>query len=155
MAAALGSTVVAFDYDEVCVNRLYKEARKRNAAVHPVVMDVLDPSPAVTCLYGQVLGSAVERLKCEMVLALAIVHHLVFGRGRKFDQIAAALGAFAEKYLVVEFISKEDEVVKAWWTADCDWYTIEGFEKALGHHFRSIERRPSYPDTRTLLVCKR
>ena len=36
-----------------------------------------------------------------MVLALALVHHLVFKRERKFDYIVEALAAFVEKYLYV------------------------------------------------------
>jgi hypothetical protein len=90
-----------------------------------------------------------------MVLALALVHHLVFKQGRKFDYIVQALAAFSDKWLVVEFIPKEDRFVSEWWTEEYNWYTVEGFEEALSCHFRRIQRFPSYPEPRLMLVCER
>jgi hypothetical protein len=88
-----------------------------------------------------------------MVLALALVHHLVFKHGLTLDHIAALFDAFAEKSLLVEFVPKEDKYVRNWWTADFAWYSADSFEKSLGRYFKSIERVPSHPDPRIIFVC--
>jgi len=154
LAATLGGVVASFDTDEVCVNQLYIEAKKNNMQIHPLVMSVKDPSPGLG-LNGQELAPAVQRLKCEMVLALALVHHLVFKNRLNFDYIVAMFEAFTEKYLIVEFIPKEDRYVSEWWTEGHGWYTIENFEKALRGCFKKIEQLPSFPDPRVLLVCEK
>jgi hypothetical protein len=154
LAASLGSRVVSFDTDEVCINRLCIEGKKNNLQIHPLVMDLLNPSPGLG-LNGQELPPAVQRLKCEIVLALALVHHLVFKKRLKFDYIVASLDAFTERCLIVEFIPKEDRYVSEWWTKEYQWYTVENFENALRGRFKKVERLPSFPDPRVLLVCEK
>jgi hypothetical protein len=154
LAATLGSRVVAFDTDEVCINRLYVEGRNNNMQIQPLVMDLLNPSPGLG-LNGQELAPAVQRLKCEMVLALALVHHLVFKARLKFDYITESLDAFTDRYLIVEFIPKEDSYVSEWWTEEYRWYTIGNFEKALRRRFKRVGRLDSFPNPRVLLVCEK
>jgi len=99
-----------------------------------------------------------------MVLALAIVHHLALGQSMSFDEIAAALGRLAKKYLCVEFVAIDDPMI----TSDpgffpaysaspgsFGWYDRENFVRALGAHFSTIELAPSHPQSRTLLICTR
>ncbi len=153
LAASLGSAVIAVDYDEICVDHLYKQAKATNARINTVVMDLLKPSADLSS-YLRAFAPAPQRFKSDMVLALAIVHHLAFGRGYDFERIAATLDAFVRKYLVVEFVptganerDSESEIHT--------WYTIENFEKALGRYYRTVERRPSDPNSRILLICEK
>lgn len=57
------------------------------------------------------LQPAAGRLRCEMVLALAVTHHLVFGQGMSFELIAETMDAFSEKWLIIEFIPGNDRFV--------------------------------------------
>ena len=105
-----------------------------------------------------------DRLKCEMMLALAIVHHLALGQSHTFEDIASIFARLATKYLCVEFVELNDLMITSdpgffpAYSANREafgWYSREGFKEALRAHFPIIEEVPSHPATRTLLVCRK
>lgn len=159
LAAKLGSKVVAVDLDESSVDRLFAEARRERMDILPLVANLVRPLPPVNAgVYPD------ERLRSEMVLALAIVHHLALGQSHSFDEIAATLGKLSTKYLLVEFVDLTDEMIAsdrtffpAYNTApdSFTWYLKENLITALKWHFAEIEEMPSHPATRTLLLCRR
>jgi hypothetical protein len=154
LAARLGSSVVAFDVDEVWVGQLYLDAKTHSLPILPLVMDFRNPSPGLG-LCNQELAPAIQRLNCDMVLALALVHHLVFEQHLRLEQITQALSVFARRWLLVEFIPREDQHVREWWSERYSWYTLDNFLLALKREFNCIEIYPSYPEPRVLLLCKR
>lgn len=154
LAAAGGARVVAFDNDAACINELFADAVARGLDVQPLVMSCLNPSPRLGLGDG-VMESASERLTCELVLALALVHHMVFKMYLNFEQIAAGLAAYAEKTLIVEFPPRDDVHVCQWITDGHAWYTVENFTAALRRHFPRISTVASDPAPRVLLVCER
>ena len=153
LAAHLGSRVVAFDVDEPSLARLYVDSRAEQLPVLPLVMDFRKPSPGFG-LVDTWFPPAAQRLRCDMVLALALVHHLVFKRRLKFEQLVEGLFAFSNRWLVVEFIPPEDRYVREWWAPQYSWYTFENFLEALGRRFQTIKVLPSQPDTRVLVLCE-
>lgn len=154
LAATEGARVVAFDDDEVCINQLFLDARERGLDVQPLVMSCLNPSPRYG-IAGGVMESATERLQCDLVLGLAMVHHMVFKMYLNFDQIAAGLAAYATKTLIVEFPPSDDFHVKQWMTDRHGWYTEENFRAALLQHFSKVSCVASHPAPRVLLVCEK
>jgi 23S rRNA U2552 (ribose-2'-O)-methylase RlmE/FtsJ len=151
LAASIGvNNVVAFDADETAVNRLYCDVKNQGKVILPLVMDIRRPSPET-----QIEMSAGDRLKCDLVLALALVHHLVFKNFLRFDKIVSAFLPFTKRSLVVEFIPKEDQFVSQWWSPSYSWYTLENLIAELRRHFRSVSVHASYPKPRVLLVCER
>jgi ribosomal protein L11 methylase PrmA len=151
LATSLGvENVVAFDTDETAVNRLYHDVKSQKQAILPLVMDFRNPSPET-----QIEESARDRLKCDMVLALALVHHLVFKHFLRFDKIVSTLLSFTKRMLVVEFVPKEDQYVSQWWSPLYSWYTLENFIAELRRHFRNVSVHPSDPKPRVLLVCEK
>jgi SAM-dependent methyltransferase len=177
LAAKLGSRVVAVDLDEASIDRLFVDARRENADILPLVANLVRPLPSLDAkvfrdepslsLIGDctsLISPPDQRLKCEMVMALAIVHHLALGQSHPFDEIAKILGSLATKYLCVEFVDLEDEMITSdrgffpAYNASPDsftWYSKENFMTALGFEFDTIEEVPSHPSTRTLLLCTR
>ncbi len=177
LAAKLGSSVVAVDLDEASIDRLFGEARRENLDILPLVANLASPlpplypreyedEPPVSLIGGAapVISSPVERLRCEMVIALAIVHHLALGQGHSFGDIAGMLDRLATRYLCVEFVDLNDAMI----TSDpgffpayneereaFGWYSKENFREALLAHFDSVHELASHPATRTLLVCQR
>jgi SAM-dependent methyltransferase len=177
LAAKLGSRVVAVDLDEASIDRLFADARREQADILPLVANLVRPLPELGAkvfadepslsLIGTnapVVSAPETRLRCEMVMALAIVHHLALGQSHPFDEIASILGRLATKYLCVEFVDLNDEMI----TSDpgffpaynasresFSWYSKENFVTALGFQFDRIEEVPSHPETRTLLLCSR
>lgn len=154
LAAAQGARTVAFDTDPICINALFADAAERRLDVQPLVMSFVTPSPRYG-LAGGIMAAAEERLPCDLVLALALVHHLVFKMHLNFDQIAAGLAVYARKALVVEFPPADDAHVKQWMTARHAWYTQENFIAALRRHFPKVSVVTSDPAPRMLLVCER
>jgi SAM-dependent methyltransferase len=177
LAAKLGCQVVAVDIDEVCVNLLYNRARRESLSILPLVMDVTKPTPDVPPLTYEnepslsliggefpLLLSAYKRFKCNMVLALSMVHHLALGQGFNFHQIVKILSDFTDNYLLVEFVARDDPLIVAEPTffpafnADqyrFDWFTLDNFVQELGRCFRQIELKPSHPESRVILICEK
>ena len=154
LAASSGARVVAFDNDEVCVNQLYRDASGLQLPVQPLVMSCLNPTPRYGLGAG-LMESAAERLQCDLVLGLALVHHMVFKMHLNFDQIATGLAAYTKRTLVVEFPPKDDIHVSQWMSDRYAWYTVENFTAALRRHFPKINPVASHPAPRVLLVCER
>ena len=177
LAARLGSSVVAVDLDEASIDRLFGEARRDNLDILPLVANLARPlpplqpreyedEPSVSLIGGSspLVSSPVERLRCEMVIALAIVHHFALGQGHSFDDIAGMLDRLATRYLCVEFVDPDDAMITSdpgffpAYNSDRNafgWYSKENFRKALLAHFDSVHELESHPATRTLLVCQR
>jgi hypothetical protein len=154
LAATGGAQVTAFDNDEVCINQLFADACKARLAVQPLVMSYVNPAPRHGIGHG-VMTAATERLQSDLVLGLALVHHMVFKMHLQFDQIAAGLAAYTKQTLVVEFPPSDDIHVSQWMTPRYSWYTLENFTQALRRHFPQIRVIASHPVPRVLLVCER
>jgi SAM-dependent methyltransferase len=177
LAAKLGSRVVAVDLDEASIDRLFADARRQNADILPLVCNLVRPLPPLPAKVfpdepslsrigdsAPLISVPNERLRCEMVMALAIVHHLALGQSHPLDEIARILGGLATKYLCVEFVDLNDQMITTdrgffpAYNASPDsftWYSKENFISTLGFQFDKIEEIPSHPETRTLLVCTR
>ena len=177
LEAQLGSSVVAVDLDEASIDRLFAEARRQGLDILPLVANLVRPLPALDAKIfadepslsligegGPVVSQPDSRLKCEMVLALALVHHLALGQAHPFDEIAAIFARLSTKYLCVEFVDLKDQMIttdRAFFPAynaspeSFTWYSKENFITALEWHFDNIEEVPSYPESRTLLLCHR
>jgi hypothetical protein len=154
LAAKEGACAVAYDNDEACVSQLYADAKGVGMNVQPLVMSCLNPTPRYGIGDG-LMESATERLQSDLVLGLALVHHMVFKMHLGFAQIADGLAAYTKKVLVVELPPATDIHVSGWMTERYEWYTQENFTRELRRHFSTIEVMASHPAPRILLVCKR
>ena len=161
LAADNGARVIAADSDEPALNRLYADAKAADLPILPVFMDVRFPEAAQGPGYT-FFAPATERFKSDMVLALALMHHLVFTWNLSFDHIAQGLGAFARQWLVVEFIGPDDGVVKRWPQANYSWYRLDNLKASLARQFDIVEQLPSDAGgidnetaDRTILLCRR
>jgi hypothetical protein len=153
LAARQGAQVVALDIDEGSIDALYRYAQQRRLPILPLVMDVCAPTPAhgLAAAYP----AAGERLQADLILALALTHHLVFKRRLSFATIAQQLSVFSKRCLVTEFVPAEDEHVRRWTSAEFSWYRLEGFLDALRPLYRKIEILESSPAPRVLVACER
>jgi hypothetical protein len=169
LAARHGARVIAADSDETAVNNLYSDAKSGNLSLLPIVMDARFPEPAQGPAY-QMLAPATQRLQSEMVLALAVMHHLVFAWYLNFEQIVETFSLFSSKWLVVEFIGPKDsifigpegEAVPGWDIKIYPWYRVDTFLFALGKYFEVVRQIPSdhggvdeRVSDRTIIFCKR
>jgi len=153
-AAAFGSRVVSFDTNLVCVTQLYYDARNKKLPILPLVMDFTDPTPS-RGLSSHWAIAATERFQCDMVLALGLVHQIVFKRHLNFEQIGQGLALFSKRWLVVEFVPVEDPELRQCGSDTLSWYTLDHFMHSLRKWFRSITILPSHPQPRVLLLCEK
>jgi hypothetical protein len=111
IAAEGAKTVVALDADQGPVELLYRDLRSEgNEQILPLTMNLADPSPGLGWR-GLERGSMTERGKPDLVLALALIHHVAISANvpvREFIDWLASLGSA----LVIEFPTREDPMVQ-------------------------------------------
>jgi hypothetical protein len=155
LAASFGSHVVAFDIDAEAGGRLFAHAVATGQSILPLVMDFVRPTMGGGLANHSHLAAS-ERLRCELVLLLGVLHDLIFRYRRlSLSEIADGVARLAARWAVIEFIPPDDPEIGVLWT---DWfagYSLENFVEALRGHFSRIEQWPSYPDGRVLLLCER
>ena len=99
--------------------------------------------------------SAVDRFRSEVVIALAIVHHLAFAQQLSFAEIIGQFTLFTSRYLIVEFIEQNDQYITNFLKNGFEWYTKENFVRELKKNFKILETRLSTPcETRTIYLCE-
>jgi hypothetical protein len=100
----------------------------------------------------------VQRGPADCVLALALIHHLAIANNLPLGMIANFFSQCG-KWLIIEFVPKEDSQIKRMLTAREDIfvnYTREEFERAFGEYFYMVHRENITDSCRTLyLLCKR
>jgi len=154
LAARNGVQVVSVDRNESAVTKVFFDAVRGHLPILPLVADFrnLNPLMAWAAAPGQ---AYVDRLRCEMVLALSLVHHLVFEQNLNFELIVRGLSAFARHCLTVEFFGRDDRYVSTRLRHRFDWYSLENFLTALKREFRDIEQFPSNEEDRWVLLCEK
>ncbi|MDX2168604.1 MAG: methyltransferase [Deltaproteobacteria bacterium] len=151
------ATVVAMDADAGAVDRLYTSLRGTDAArrILPLVMDAMDPSPARGWRGTERLALA-ERGRPELVLSLALIHHLCLGRGVPLDQFLDFALQDAP-HAVVEFIAAEDPMAQALLATKT--VTHPGYDAAAFRHLAAQRGRvvaeAALSPTRQLLLLAR
>lgn len=154
LAASTDAAVVAIDSDVACIENLYRDGAAHGYNILPLVMDLTNPSPAVGP-GNAYCSEASARLRCELVLALALVHHLVFTHLLDFKRIADTLAAFTEKWLIVEFVPREDPYVARWCGPQHDWYVEDKFVAELNRQFATVQRYSLLPSARAIYLCSK
>jgi len=141
VASGAAPFVVSFDIDPTAVEQNYRQIKnEKNEKVLPLLLDLTNPSPALGWANRE-RDSLGERGPADLVLALALIHHLAISNNVPLPQLA---DFFAEtsKWLVIEFVPKSDSQVKKLLASREDifpTYTREGFEAAFQNHFKIHE----------------
>jgi hypothetical protein len=157
IAADAGRPVVAMDADPGAVERMYLLVRSgRSPGVTPLVVDVTNPSPGIGWLARE-RRSLLERGPADVVLALALVHHLAIGSNVPLPDISTFFAAIAHE-LIVEFVPKVDPQVAAMLRSREDvfpGYTITGLRDAFASDFRLVEEQQIEDSLRVLFRMER
>jgi len=153
LAAGHADLVVAADADETVIDALYQRlCRDRVTNVLPLVVDLADPSPAIGWRNAE-RSSFADRARADVVLALALVHHLVIGANIPMAQVVEWLRSFDAR-VVVELPHPSDPMTLRLLANKpaglFDDYGADAFERLLDAHFdvRSREELPC--GTRTI-----
>jgi hypothetical protein len=157
IAAQKGFSVVAIDDDEQCINYLYKKVKKENIkTIFPLCIDITNPSSAGGFAYEE-RSSLNDRMQAEVVLALALTHHLVIGKNIPLFKLSEFLAQLGPQ-LIIEFVDKEDAHTQELLLSKKDIfpeYTKEGFERCFQHHFTITKEHSVRGTFRTIYLMKR
>lgn len=166
LAASLGKQVTAIDIDDACISGLYRGARTSAANIVALVADITRPTPDRQRNQngGLLLIGSERRLHGDIVLALGILHHLVLGAGIALGDALQKLAGPADRALVLEFVGLDDELVMkepAFFAAlarnptGFTGFTLSAVKEMLATTGWEVTVVPSFPATRSLLVCLR
>lgn len=157
IAASLGRTVVAWDADPGATELHYTRLRsERASSVLPLVADLVNPSPG-TGWANKERKSFAERANADVVVALALVHHLNVGRNIRLAMIADFLAALGPT-LVIEFVPGSDPMVQrllAHRTDNLPYPTIDDFRRVFQGPFEIVEEAPIDNSARVLMQMTR
>ena len=153
LAARLGYRVIAIDPDDWTLSGLFAHARSNGLPINTVLMDIMFPSGSYGL--GLAYASAPERLKSDVTLWLAIVHHLVGRQGIPFAAVAHSINQFTSEAAIVEFVPRTDRFVREWPIAKLSWYEADGFIEAMRPYFPRVDVLPSSPEPRQMMLFRR
>ncbi len=152
LAAERGIPTVAFDIDPAAVEKNYRGCKaQKETNLLPLVMDLTNPSPGLGW-HNRERHSLAERGPVDMVLALALIHHLAISNNVPLPKLAETLGDLCT-WLVIEFVPKEDSQVQKLLASRQDIFTdyhLEGFEAAFEPLF-TIHEKIQVQDTPRVL----
>jgi SAM-dependent methyltransferase len=157
IAADAGYRVVALDIDPAAVERSYRAIRAEGRDdILPLLADITDPSPPLGW-GGAERAGLLERIDTDVILALALVHHLAIGANVPLTMIAALFARLAP-HAIIEFVPKQDAMVQRLLASRRDvfpGYTIDGFRDAFAEHFEIARETPITDSVRTLFHLRR
>ena len=153
IAAAHADVVLAMDTDDLVVDRLYRELRADGTeGIVPMVMNFADPTPGIGW-NGTERPPLTSRSDPDLVLALAVVHHLALTHNVPTTAILDRLAAL-DAEIVLEVPTEHDPMVarlkrhKRAGTHDA--YTLGAIESQIEGRFEVRERTELPGGTRVL-----
>ena len=148
---------LAFDIDPVAVEDNYRHVKKyKETNILPLLQDFNNSSPAIGFMNDE-RSDFCSRFKCDMVMALALIHHLAISNNLPFDNIAKFFSILG-KYLIVEFVPKADSKVQILLSSRediFDKYDTENFESIFGTYFEILEKINIKNSERTLYLMRK
>ncbi len=141
LASDGGATTVSFDYDTAAIEASYQQAKASGESnLLPLVMDLANPSPALGWADAE-RQSLAERGPVDLVMALALVHHLAIAGNVPLAQIAEFARSLG-RHLIIEFVPKPDPMAQRLLAGRPDIfadYHEAGFERAFKSYFEIVD----------------
>jgi ribosomal protein L11 methylase PrmA len=157
IASDKGIITVAFDSDPSAVEKNYLEClMRKDDHLLPLFVDLTNPSPNLGWANSE-RTSLAERGPVDLVMALALIHHLAISNNVPLENIAEFLAGIA-KCLVIEFVPKDDQQVKKLLSTRIDIfpdYNSDTFEYVFGGFFEIMESCQIAGSHRVLYLMKK
>jgi hypothetical protein len=113
IALELGAHVVALDGDHDSIRRLFRRFPD-NERLFPVLAD-LDDLAGGRGWAGSECPGLVDRLarRCDVVVALALIHHLAISSSIPLSAVARFLGSCTRQWIIVELLDESDPQLRS------------------------------------------
>lgn len=156
IAAEKNIEVICFDSDPMIINKIYVDCKAHGEVnILPLILDLVNPS----CAAGWMLSERISFLKrasADMVMALALIHHLAIANNIPLGSLAEFFSKIAKK-LIIEFVPKSDANAQLLLRNREDiflQYNQSNFEKEFEKFFRTISREKIDESERVLFLME-
>ena len=137
LASEMAIQTVAFDNDPAAVEKNYlASVHHKESKLLPLVVDLRNPSSMNGWANSERM-SLEQRGPADVVLALALIHHLAISNNVPLHKIAGFFRQICRR-LIIEFVPKSDKKVMHLLATREDvfpWYTQERFEIEFAEFF--------------------
>ena len=152
IAASNTDYVVAIDGDVKAIERLYQRQKAAGAAnILPLVMDIANVSPAQGWR-GAERKALDERGKPDLILCLALIHHIVISANIPLAEFLDWLHSLGGE-VVIESVGRRDDMTRMLLRNRVDQYAEldnANFERLVGEKFEVVRTQPLKGGTRRL-----
>jgi outer membrane lipoprotein-sorting protein len=150
---AQNTQVVFLSPNEEKVTQVYLNNKTNQLPILPLFINFASPS----CdLSNDWFTPASDRLNCELVLALDLIDWLVFKQYLPFDRIVERLAIFAQRWLLVEFVTVKPldlDSLSPDFKLIFSWYNLDNFIEALSKKFAQVKIIHQGSENNVLLLC--
>jgi hypothetical protein len=158
LAAAKGISVVAIEQDHECVTQIFNAA-SGSKFIHPVLSNLGDLCGGAGWL-GTEHSSLISRLKnhADMVLMLAVIHHLAISESIPFELIADLAAETTKQYAIIEFIGEGDPLLgrlAAQRNRSTSEFTMARQEAAFKRRFEYVAQQDLVDTQRRLVLMRK
>jgi hypothetical protein len=147
---------VSSDVDPAAVEQNYLQQKsKQEKDILPLLIDLTNPSPDLGWANRE-RDSFVARGPADLVMALALIHHLAISNNVPLPQLADFFAGIGRS-LIIEFIPKSDSQVQKLLVTRADIfpnYIVEQFEMSFSKRFRILEKSPVRQSERILYLME-
>ncbi len=155
LAASSGARVIALDTDLAAIDQLWMQASQNSRNIQPLVVNIARPTPALGWENSEsmsFLNRAEQRF--DLVLMLAVIHHLLLMDQIPLEQIAALAARLTRRHLLIEWIPQSDPMFQRMLRGRDELYsglTAERMLAAFAAHF-SVTKKCDLVNGRTLFL---
>lgn len=140
LAARGADLVVAIDGDPAAVEILYRRIKRDGERrILPLWIDLTNPTPALGWAHEE-RYSLLKRGPADMIIALALIHHLAITANLPLESIAKLFANIAPR-LIIEFVPKSDPQVQRLLASREDVfvdYNQTCFERIFSRFFKTV-----------------
>jgi hypothetical protein len=156
IAAKQADSVISMDFDPTVVEANYLEMKaNRESNILPLIVNITNPTPSVGWASRERDG-LLSRPHPDTVLALALIHHLVFTYNIPLDEIAKFMASICQN-LIIEFVAKSDLQVKQLLHNRQDIfdnYKLSDFIEIFSKYFSLVKAEKLPNSDRTIFLFK-
>lgn len=138
--------VLCTDYDLSAIDSLAISGERANGLYIAAFDFMYDERESLS-------GERSVRFKSDLVLALAVTHHLILTQGYSLSSICETIKSYTNKYAILEFMPL------GLWDGKAapplpDWYTEEWFCAVVEKYFSILERKV-LEENRVVFLCEK
>ena len=148
--------VIGLDFDSGAINLASNRRAFKDKNFTPLVFDLVNPSPSLGWNLKERTPLEFRLKNVDGLICLALIHHLVISKNIPLPNVINYISKLS-KYAVIEFVPKEDEMVKSLLQNREDIffdYNEVNFINNIKKNFELLSVQNIPESYRKLIVCK-